>query len=117
VLENDLAFDLAGIARVGLFRDDRVRFENRLDALETDRGLRDDVGHFRQVLHGLEELVEIGKEDRERADGHASFKIKLAPRQSTKAMQHATVTETIGESIDFTRRALSDAFTVCGLLP
>ena len=43
----------------------------------------------------------------------ASRRIRSAPRQSTKATQHATVTETIGESIDFTRRALSAAFTVC----
>ena len=37
MLENDLAFDGARIARVRLFRDDGVRFENRLDAFETDR--------------------------------------------------------------------------------
>ena len=45
----------------------------------------------------------------------ASLRIKPAPRQSTKATQQATVTETMGESSDFTRRALSDACTFARL--
>ena len=38
-----------------------------------------------------------------------------APRQRTNAAQQATVTDTIGESSDFTRRAFNDASTVSRL--
>ena len=112
VLENDLALELARIARVGLLRDDRVGFEDRLHALQTDCGLRDDVRHFRQILHRLEELVQIGEEDRQRADGHGVFQNQSRAAPEHKGHAHATVTETMGESSDFTRRALSAASTV-----
>src|ERR1035441_5832551 len=41
----------------------------------------------------------------------ALLRSKPAPRQSTNATQSETVTETMGESSDFTRRALSAAWT------
>ena len=83
MLENNLALELARIARVGLLRNDRIGVEDRLDALQADRGLRDDVGHFREVLHRLEELVEIGKKHRQRADGH-----RVAQNQPRPAPEH-----------------------------
>ena len=41
----------------------------------------------------------------------APLRTSPAPRQSTNATQSETVTETMGDSSDFTRRALSAALT------
>ena len=41
-----------------------------LDTLQRDRGLRHRAGHAGEVLHGLEELLQVGEVDRQRAGRH-----------------------------------------------
>ena len=83
MLQHDLALEPARIARVRLLRNDRVGVENRLDTFQADRCLRDDIGHFREVLHRVEELIEVGEKHRQRANGH-----RVAQNQSRPAPEH-----------------------------
>ncbi len=63
VIEHDLPAERAGIACAGSLRHDHVGIEDRLDALDRDRGLGDRVAHLGEILHRLEELAQVGEED------------------------------------------------------
>jgi hypothetical protein len=63
VFELDPALQRPRVARVGPLGDDGVGVQNGLHALDAHRGLRDRAAHFREILHGLEELREISEED------------------------------------------------------
>ena len=78
---------LPGSRASGFLRNDRVGVEDRLDALQADRGLGDDVSHLREILHRLEELVEVGKEHRHRADRHGAAEHQ--PRPAPEHESHA----------------------------
>jgi hypothetical protein len=63
VLKHDFQADCPRLACVGSLRHDHVGIENRLDALDRDRGLSDRVAHLGELLHRLEELAQVGEED------------------------------------------------------
>ena len=72
VVKRDLAASRSRLARIWTFRNYRVRFEDRLNALDTNRSLRDGIGHLGEILHRLEEFVEVRKKDGQRAHRHGS---------------------------------------------
>src|SRR5271156_3007467 len=70
MIEFDLALQSLWLPPVRTFRNDAVSIQNSADALNADRRLRDGIGHGGQVLHGLEEFVQIGKKNSQCACGH-----------------------------------------------
>ena len=62
----------ARINRAGAFLDHLVGRKDRLNSLQRDRHLGDSAGHAREILNRLEELLQIGEVDGQRAGGHRS---------------------------------------------
>ena len=115
VVKVDLTVQGDGLETVGIVGDDGVGVEDFADALDAYGNLGDGVGGGGEIFYGLEEFGEIGEIDGEFADGHGVGDNQAAPRQSTMAVQIATVMLTTGESSALMLRALSAAVTVASL--
>jgi hypothetical protein len=79
VIEGDRARDLIDDDGMRAFRDDRVNFEQRTNALHTNPGLCDRRGHLCQILDRFEKFPEIGEKDGQRAGGHGASKNQSGP--------------------------------------
>ena len=69
-IELDRSLEPSGLYGIRPFRDAHVDVENAADPFHADRGLRDRARHLGEVLHRLEELVQVGKEDGQRPGRH-----------------------------------------------
>src|SRR5262249_8651334 len=64
MIEDDFTAQTGRFKRIRTFADNTVRFENRRYSFKAHPGLRDGICHLRQILEGLEELIQVRQKHR-----------------------------------------------------